>query len=151
MKIQQLFACLLLLSLSTACADTTAMEQQIETLQGALEEAKSALEEAQMDSSGFIHTVFFWMNEDASEADIAKFETGLKSLSKIETVEKFYWGKPADTPRDVVDNSYDYALIIHFKDAAGEGVYQPHQIHQDFIAASNGAWDKVVVYDSLVE
>lgn len=152
MKIKYLFiACLAILITFSACTDTSALEQQITTLQEELETTKAALAEAQTDASGFIHTVFFWMNENAAEEEIAAFEKGLQSLSKIETVEKFYWGKPAETPREVVDNSYDYALIIHFKDAAGQDAYQPHQIHQDFVSNSSGVWDKVIVYDSLVE
>jgi len=114
---------------------------------------KEVIKEVQApDETGLIHTVFFWLKEGNTPEQIATFEKGLASLSKIETVKKFYTGKAAATEeRGVVDNSYDYALIIHFADLAGQNAYQPHKIHQDFIAASKDVWEKVVVYDSQVK
>ena len=99
---------------------------------------------------GFIHTVFFWMKDDISLKERSFFEEGLEKLSEIESIQKVYWGPPAMTPRDVVDNSYDYAFIVHFKDAHAHDAYQVDQIHLDFIEASKHLWEDVQVYDNLV-
>lgn len=136
-----------------ACTDT-ATQQELELVKQELAKTKADLQQAMaegVDESGFIHTVFFWMREGITEAERTKFEKGLQSLSQIETVERFYWGKAAGTAREVVDNSYDYALVIHFKDAAGQDAYQPHDIHQKFVSDANNLWEKVVVYDALLE
>ena len=53
--------------------------------------------------------------------------------------------------RDVVDHSYDHALIVHFKDQAAHDAYQIDSIHTAFVEAHKDKWSKVVVYDSLVE
>lgn len=142
------FLALLLLS---ACsgeekAQLQMLEKEVMALKSQLEEATTASTDGK-----FIHTVFFWMNEGNTAADIAAFEAGLKQLAEIETVQRAYIGKPAGTPRDVVDNSYDYALILHFTDAAGQNAYQIDPVHLAFIEASQGTWAKVQVYDTLAE
>jgi hypothetical protein len=99
----------------------------------------------------FIHSVYFWMNEEASPETIKQFEEGLIGLAKVKTVRKLEIGKPAGTPRDVVDNTYQYALILYFDDAAGQDAYQIDKIHTDFVARSSNAWKKVLIYDAILE
>ncbi|MEM9886531.1 MAG: Dabb family protein [Bacteroidota bacterium] len=153
---QKFYLVLLILSISLfSCQDTSQLETQIADLEAQLSETKAQLSEAQaniQEEGKFIHTVFFWMKEDMSEEEREQFESGLQSLSEIESVKEFYWGEPADSEkRAVVDNSYDYALIIHFEDLAGHDAYQPHDIHQTFVANSSELFKEVKVYDSLVE
>jgi hypothetical protein len=102
-------------------------------------------------SATFVHTVFFWMQDSLSEENRQVFLEGLERLKTIETVQHGMVGTPAGTPRDVVDNSYDYALILHFADVAGQDAYQVDPIHQDFVAASQGFWERVQVYDTVLE
>lgn len=99
---------------------------------------------------GFIHTVFFWLTEEATADDRKFFEAEMTKLAKVSSIQSVYWGPPAMTPRDVVDNSYDYAWIVHFANKADQDHYQVAQIHLDFIEACKHLWDKVQVYDSLV-
>ncbi len=99
----------------------------------------------------FIHTVFFWMKRDNSESDIATFEEGLSSLTTIEEVRDSWIGKPAGTPREVVDNSYDYALILHFDSKEKQDAYQVAPVHKAFIEKSAHTWERVQVYDTWVE
>ncbi len=99
----------------------------------------------------FIHTVFFWLNESVSEAEKIAFETGLEILGSVPSIEKFYYGKPAGTPREVVDNSYDYALIVHFQNAEAQDEYQEHEIHLEFIDQFQHIWEYVKVYDTILE
>lgn len=99
---------------------------------------------------GFIHTVFFWMKDDFDANKKVIFEEGLKKMADIPGVEDIYWGPPAMTPRKVVDNSYDYAFIAHFADAAAQDAYQIDPIHTGFIENSKDFWEKILIYDNLV-
>lgn len=101
--------------------------------------------------SVFIHTVFFYFNEGVTEEERAKFEQELDKLAKCETIYKVWYGKAAGTDREVVDNSYDYAWIVHFKNAADQDVYQHDPIHLAFIEACSSYWNRVQVYDSVVK
>ena len=104
------------------------------------------------DSTGMIHTVFFWLKEGMSDAQRADFRRGVQSLFQIEMAERFYVGEASTTDaRDVVDHSYDYALIVHFKDIAAHDAYQDHPIHHKFVADCAKYFAKVQVYDTAVE
>ncbi|MBZ0257999.1 Dabb family protein [bacterium] len=111
----------------------------------AAEDAKK--EEAKI---GFIHIVFFWINEDASEADVKQLmDDCINYLGAVETVQDIKVGTPAGTPRDVVDNSYGVSLVVSFKDRAGQDYYQKAQKHLDFIERNSKTWSKVQVYDMI--
>ena len=104
-----------------------------------------------VDETGFIHTVFFWLNEDVSEEEKEKFvNEGLTNLLEVPSIYKAYIGPPAMTPRDVVDNSYGYALVCHFKNKEDQDAYQDDPIHLKFIEDYKHLWKKVQVYDNLV-
>ena len=98
------------------------------------------------------HTVFFWMNEGVTEEQKADFaKNGLQELLKISSIYKGYFGPPAMTPReDVVDNSYTFALVCHFKASADQDKYQVDPDHLKFIEDYKHLWKRVVVYDNLV-
>ena len=103
----------------------------------------------QNQTPGFIHNVFFWLKEGISEEEKASFLIALKKLGEIKTVRTLFAGKPAGTPRNVVDNSYDFALIVHLDDVEGHDAYQVDPIHDEFAATKNHLWTKVQVYDIL--
>lgn len=103
------------------------------------------------EETGFVHVVYFWLKEDISDEDRKKFETvGLKNLATCPTIQKVYYGPPAMSPRDVVDNSYDFAWICHFKNKADQDAYQTEPIHLKFIEDFSSMWTRVQVYDNLV-
>ncbi|PHI21265.1 stress responsive alpha-beta barrel [Lewinellaceae bacterium SD302] len=98
---------------------------------------------------GLIHNVYFWLKEDITEAETKRFIAGLKSLETVETVERMFLGRPANTEnRDVVDNSFDYSLQLWFKDQAGQDTYQTHPTHLEFVELQD-LWTKVVVRDNV--
>ena len=135
------------------CGDAAQMEEQVQLLQEELEVKESTIDSLQQmvaAEPGFIHTVFFWFNDSVTEEQKNGFIEGLQSLKDVETVRDFHIGPPAGTPREVVDNSYDYALILHFEDKAGHDTYQEHPIHQAFIQAQESVWERVQVYDTMV-
>ncbi|MEM0993201.1 MAG: Dabb family protein [Bacteroidota bacterium] len=145
----------LLLLANLACQDVSTYETKIADLQAELDSTQVLLADAQASTEQdgkFIHTVYIWMKEDLTTAERDQFETAVQSLGEIESVRQFYWGRPADSEaRAVVDHSYDYALAIHFDDLAGHDIYQPHEIHQAFVANNADLWTKVKVYDSWME
>jgi len=94
------------------------------------------------------HIVLFWLNETAppTERD-AILADSQELLKKIPLVRHIFQGKPANTPRPVVDNSYDVALCVILDDLAAHDAYQDHPLHQQFLAKHRQHWKKVLVYD----
>ena len=94
------------------------------------------------------HTVFFWLRADLSADDRAAFETGLRSLLGIPGATRAVIGRPAATPkREVIDDTYDWALELDFPTLADQDVYQAHPTHVAFVEAHRSKWDRVRVYD----
>ena len=142
------------LGLLPGCDPDGPLEEQVQLLQEELELARrtiDSLQTAQPAEPGFVHTVFFWFEEGLTEEQQTGFLEGLRSLSEVPTVRAWHIGPPAGTPRDVVDNSYDYALILHFDDREGQNMYQEHPIHQAFVENHEAVWSRVQVYDTVVE
>ncbi|MBD3266610.1 Dabb family protein [bacterium] len=102
------------------------------------------------DKIGFIHNVYFWVNEGTPPSAIDQLIGDCKTyLGSVKTVEKIQVGIPAGTPREVVDNSFAVNLIVYFKDKAAHDYYQKAKKHKDFIARNQDHWKKVQVYDML--
>ena len=96
----------------------------------------------------FIHTVYFWLKEGTPEAAKEQLVADCKKyLGDVPTVVHLWTGRPAMTPRDVVDNSYGVGLTVVLADSAGHDVYQEHPLHKEFIARNKEYWKRVQVYD----
>ena len=96
----------------------------------------------------FIHTVYFWLSDAAGDEVRAKMLCDIPELlGRIPTVRHCWVGKPAMTPRDVVDNSYSVGLCVVLDDVQGHDQYQAHPLHSEFIARFKQYWKKVQVYD----
>lgn len=135
------YLALLTLTLLGCNQEPQAEQQIIETEVSTIEETETS----------FIHVVYFWLEDDLTDEEIQKFETeGLGNLATCPTIQKVYYGPPAMSPRDVVDNSYSYAWICHFKNKADQDAYQEDPIHLKFIEDFSSMWTKVQVYDNLV-
>jgi hypothetical protein len=97
-----------------------------------------------------VHQVFFTLKNPESKEDMNQLITGIKTLNKIETVNKLHVGVLASTEkRDVVDTSWDISELLFFDDLAAQSIYQTHPIHLEFIEKCNHLWSKVVVYDAI--
>ena len=95
-----------------------------------------------------LHSVYFWLNKGLSAEDIDRFVHGAKSLIDIESVASGYVGKPASTEsRPIIDESYDYSLIVLFDDIESHDAYQAHPIHDAFRELAH-LWDRVQIYDT---
>ena len=96
----------------------------------------------------FVHAVYFWLNPGAPEAARRQLAADCTTyLGEIPTVRHLWAGRPAMTPRDVVDNSYDVGLCVVLDDAAGHDVYQEHPLHKEFITRNKPNWKRVQIYD----
>lgn len=98
----------------------------------------------------FTHVVYFWLHNPDNIDDRKSFE---KSLNKFLESSKYaktkFIGIPAKTPREVVDNSYTYSIILSFSSKEEQDKYQNEPAHLLFIKESEHLWDKVQVYDSV--
>ncbi len=78
----------------------------------------------------FVHVVLFWMKDGTSDAARRQLVEDCQAyLAKIPTVRQLWAGRPAMTPREVVDNSYDVGLCVVLDDSPGHDVYQVHDLH----------------------
>ncbi|MEO7033020.1 MAG: Dabb family protein [Polyangiaceae bacterium] len=98
-----------------------------------------------------IHSVYFWFKHDAEPTVVEAFESGLRRLASIPEVQQAYVGRPEATPkRDVVDNSYAWALVEIFADMQDHERYQEHPLHHEFLRDFAASWQRVQVYDVRV-
>ncbi len=96
----------------------------------------------------FVHTVYFWVHEGTSEAAIAQLAQDCHTyLGAIPAVRHLWAGAPANTPREVVDNSYACGLTVILDDREGHDIYQDHELHLQFIERNRAHWKRVQVYD----
>jgi hypothetical protein len=104
----------------------------------------------QGDKAMLVHSVFFTMKGNLGENQSKAFREGLESLRAIESVEQMFIGIPAPTiKRPVIDQAYDYALTVLFRDMKAHDVYQDHPIHTAFVQKYSNLWEKVRVFDAV--
>ena len=97
----------------------------------------------------FIHMVFFWLIDDSHETG-KKFLSELKKfIYNVDVIKTRHIGTPADTDREVIDNTWSYSLVLSFESKKEHDIYQEHQLHKDFIENASSLWKKVQVYDSV--
>lgn len=98
-----------------------------------------------------IHSVYYWFKAEAEPSRVAEFEAGLRRLCQVEQIEKAYFGRPEHTPpRPVIDQSYEWALVLHFENLAQHDAYQEHPLHLEFLERFAEIWAQVRVYDVRV-
>ena len=97
----------------------------------------------------FVHMVFFWMKESVDDSQKKDFIKDLHDfINNVDVIKSSHVGEPAQTPREVVDNSYTYCLVVTFESKEDQDIYQEHELHKKFIEVSKDKWDRVQVYDS---
>jgi hypothetical protein len=98
----------------------------------------------------FTHMVFFWMKEPDNKDHQTKFEASLaRFINGSPQVISQHIGRPAGTERTVVDNSYQYCLVVTFASKEDHDIYQDDPAHHEFIDECKDLWDRVQVYDSV--
>ena len=96
----------------------------------------------------FIHHVFFWLKEN-NESNRQQLIEGLQKLASVPMIKKFHIGVPADTHREVVENSYSVSWMIFLDNAEDQESYQVDPIHLNFVKECSHLWNKVTVFDSI--
>jgi hypothetical protein len=102
-----------------------------------------------LEKSGFIHHVFFWLKNPESKEDLNQLLVGLKKLSKITAIKEFHTGVPANTKREVIDSSYSATLLLLFESVQDHDSYQKDPVHLKFVEECSQLWSKVVIYDTV--
>jgi hypothetical protein len=99
--------------------------------------------------SAMEHHVYFWLKEEQKTAENrAAFEEGLRSLLRIDGVERGLWGRPAAVmPRPVIDDTWDYSLSMTFASVETQDAYQVDPTHLVFIAENKDRWARALVMD----
>lgn len=103
------------------------------------------------EAPGYVHMVYFWLKDGITAEEKEVFRKGVHKLSDCKTVIQTFIGPPAMTPREVVDNSYDYALLVFFKNKEDHDAYQTDPDHHVFIDTCKDLWTRVQIYDHLPE
>jgi hypothetical protein len=98
----------------------------------------------------FVHVVFFWLKNEEEKTKKAFLTELRKFIDNADMIKSQHIGTPADTDRDVIDNTYSFSLILSFDSKKEHNEYQEHQLHKDFIANASSLWEKVQVYDSVL-
>lgn len=107
-----------------------------------------------LDNSGkqVVHHVFFYLKHPQSVQDKNELKEGLKTLESIKEVKKLLIGEPASTlQRDVVVSDWHVSEIIYFESIEDQDAYQVDPIHQRFVENYSHLWNKVVVYDTILD
>ena len=96
----------------------------------------------------FSHIVVFWTKPDVEDAE-QRLVDGLNHyLPGIPGVISMHVGKCAPSDRPVVDQTYQVALNITFKNKIVQDEYQLHPQHVEFVEkVFKQVCDRVVVYD----
>ncbi len=99
-----------------------------------------------------VHHVFFYLKHPQSIQDRNQLKEGLKTLESIKEVKKLLIGEPASTlKRDVVVSDWHVSEIIYFESIKDQDAYQVDPIHQRFVENYGHLWEKVVVYDTIID
>ena len=115
----------------------------------ALAAAAPTISFAQNKQAMVIHHVFFWLKDPATSGELI---AGLNTLKAVPQVKQLLVGTPASTEkREVVDNSFHVSELMYFDNAADQDAYQSHPVHKAFVDKYSHLWERVVVYDMMVQ
>ena len=100
----------------------------------------------------FVHVVMIWLKDSENKEVRNHFEEALETMTKNSLyINSVHFGSPANTPRDIVDNTYTYCYIATFFSKEDQDKYQTEKAHEIFREEIDGLIDKIVIYDSLTQ
>lgn len=98
-----------------------------------------------------LHYVLFWLKPGLTEKQVKEFTGFFEELRKIKLIKSLSYGRAAGTTkRDVVDNTFTYAMLAGFDSIADQDRYQTDPAHEAAIKKYSGFWQKVVVHDAIM-
>jgi len=96
----------------------------------------------------FSHIVIFWTKPARPNAVEDLLAGCARFLKPIPGVVSFHCGRMVESARPVVDQSYQVALNLVFRDQAAQDAYQVHPLHQQFVTeVFQPTCERCVVYD----
>lgn len=76
------------------------------------------------------HVVLIWLNEPGNAAHKDSMAAAARTFPKeIPGILSLSVGDAIPSDRDVVDDSYDLAIVVRFKDKAALDAYEKHPVH----------------------
>lgn len=97
----------------------------------------------------FTHVVYFWLKNPENAQERNHFETSLKTLFKESKYTRTnFLGTPPKATREVVEDSFTYAMIVTFESAEAQMGYQKETAHLNFIEKTKHLLEKFIVYDA---
>ena len=98
-----------------------------------------------------LHSVHFWLKAEITAEEEQDFLNFFEELRKVPGVQTLQYGKPAPTnPRPVVDNSFQYNLLVTFQHMDDINTYETHPAHIAAAEQYSKYWTKVQVRDTLI-
>lgn len=99
------------------------------------------------------HAVYIWLNRSGNAKDRAALVRATEALQRSTgLISSFHHGRPLPSDRPVVDDTYDIALLMRFKDRAALQAFQKHPAH---LEAKRRILQplarKVLIYDTMSE
>ncbi len=96
----------------------------------------------------FSHVVIFWTKPGLPNATAELLAGAEKYLKPIPGVLHFHVGRMVSSHRPVVDQSYQAALNVVFRDKQAQDEYQTHPLHIEFVEqVFKRVCARVLVYD----
>ena len=108
----------------------------------------AALAQTPLPGRVFVHHVYFWLKSPGDAQAREALIAGLQTLAAVPEVLWSHIGVPAESERDVVDDSYSVSWLVFLADKAAEDRYQVDPIHLKFVEDCSALWERVVVYDT---
>lgn len=94
------------------------------------------------------HVVIVWLKDHGSPAARQQYIEATRALSKLPMVWRYQIGTVLPGAREVVDGSYDVAIVATFENAQALDEYTRHPDHEKVLKERlKPLVDKVVVYD----
>ncbi|GEM68518.1 hypothetical protein SMI01S_21240 [Sphingobacterium mizutaii NBRC 14946 = DSM 11724] len=140
-------------ALLSSCANESSNASNTSTADstGAATAPEAAAQTEELGAGLIVHNVFFWLKEGITAEEEKDFMNFFEELKKVPGPKALRFGKPAPTtPRDVVDNSFSYYLLVTFNTMDDINTYEHHQIHLDAVDKFSKYWTKVQVKDAIL-
>jgi hypothetical protein len=94
------------------------------------------------------HVVVVWVNDDVSDKQVSKIIEDTQVLRSISVVQDLKVGRPVESERASVDDSFSFALSVTFENNADMQAYIVDETHIAYVkSAIVPVMKKIVVYD----
>ncbi|MCP5325611.1 MAG: Dabb family protein [Oceanospirillaceae bacterium] len=94
------------------------------------------------------HLILVWQKKDTPAGQTSAFLQATEQLASIEQVKSLIIRTAIESERPVVDDSFDYAVLMTFASQEDMQHYQDHPQHVQFLNDHvKGKMEKIVIYD----